>query len=88
MSEWQPIETAPKDGTVVDLWLDYGGRGLDYGGRGCRKMDCKWRSSVDEGDPSTYGWFSYEKLDYDVGYDWSMFSGEPTHWMPRPEPPK
>ena len=25
MSEWQPIETAPDDGTVVDLWIVAGG---------------------------------------------------------------
>lgn len=29
MSEWQPIETAPKDGTTIDLWLQAGERIAD-----------------------------------------------------------
>ena len=30
MSDWQPIETAPRDGSGVLLALDYGGRGYRY----------------------------------------------------------
>ena len=40
---WRPIETAPKDGTVVDLWSC------------CRLTDCRWESSPYAGDIS-WGW--------------------------------
>lgn len=33
---WHPIDTAPKDGTEIDLWL------VDETGDGCRKPDCYW----------------------------------------------
>lgn len=29
MSAWQPIETAPRDGTVIDLWHHAGVMGDD-----------------------------------------------------------
>lgn len=41
---WQPIETAPKDGTEVDLW-----GGSDAGERAARAPDCQWRRG---------GWYS------------------------------
>lgn len=87
MSEWQPIETAPKDGSPVLLFLkkavdrNYSVRGICdfhaigfwlYGG---------WKS-IEVEDCGTMGgeltgWMS----------DWVSLDLEPSHWMPLPEPP-
>lgn len=68
---WQPIETAPKDGTSVLLLF-----------KGCA-IEALWEC-VDSGDwesglqPSYY-WSSK--------FDWFDDGTEPTHWMPLPNPP-
>ena len=84
-NQWQPIETAPKDGTPVDLWCG-----------GSRRTDCEWREPTDReywvhgsDEPSdgeqTIGaeprWFSAD--------GWPMgFGDKHTHWMPLPQPPE
>jgi hypothetical protein len=77
--EWQPIETAPKDGTEVILGWDMASVWIVRNGWFHDGND--WRGF----DLDDVGWWSYrhsvtqEKLE---GYD------TPTHWMPLPEPPK
>lgn len=69
--DWQPIETAPKDGTVVDLW----------GGE--RLADCRFFCPYDEDDDEERRWYQrYAESD-----SWFYIDCEPTHWMLRPEPP-
>ena len=72
MSEWQPIETAPKDGEEVLLWL---------GAPWCRVEKALWfnpwkawvtEAPGDGADTERYG----------IG------SLVPTHWMPLPQPPE
>jgi len=38
-SKWQPIETAPKDGTAVDLWVKSGDGKMRW-----RIPDCWWHT--------------------------------------------
>lgn len=75
MSEWQPIATAPTDGTEILLWL----RGEMY-----RPVEIGyWLQRKTKKAKS--GWRSVEHpyfLDGPEGF------GEPTHWMPLPSPPK
>jgi hypothetical protein len=77
MSEWKPIETAPKDGTSIDLWGFFEPK--DYvshypAGRWTNMVwqENAWRlpSVFSDGRPGD-----------------SMAHITFTHWMPLPEPP-
>lgn len=71
--QWQPIETAPKDGTPVDLWCSP--RGLSAGGG--RTPDCWY---------SIGKWWRYDEK---YGDDQCRVEvGNATHWIPLPEPPQ
>ena len=72
MTDWQPIETAPKDGTNILAWPCSDGWGDEYFPYVVQWVDANeyhegmWREAAGE----KYDWFN------------------PTHWMPLPEPPK
>lgn len=71
MSDWQPIETAPRDYTHILIWDSD------------RAMVARWGySDLFDREPKEwiYGDCSGEYNDYQV-------IDSPTHWMPLPEPP-
>lgn len=77
MSEWKTIDSAPKDGTVVLLFCpkSWDSEGVRVGW---------WCTSPAEHNFDDSGWYDDESASHDV----SDLYGEPTHWMPLPEPPK
>lgn len=69
---WQPIETAPKDGTWVDLWC---GERDGYPAGRFENMSFRggeWRHPSFFSHSDSYG---------------TPLAAMPTHWMPLPEPP-
>lgn len=80
---WQPIETAPKDGTEVLVFVD------------CATVPIIRLASWDDGEEweeygatsreDATGWWSYENS---VSAEKLEGAVEPTHWMPAPEPPE
>lgn len=79
---WQPIETAPKDGTWILVW----------GGK--TDEDLEWWDEKDRNRPVTARWSPSEFnrsahwrfASYDGGY-FGDFDEDPTHWQPLPELP-
>lgn len=69
---WQPIETAPKDGTLIDLWMPGEGR----------LADCYWST---DGDEEAY-WFQRYAESGSAFSIWNI-DNKPSHWMPKPEAP-
>lgn len=89
---WQPIETAPKDGTVIDLWVTHTEKSLsqkqDYAPVQYRVPDCRW---CDGGPLDKAGWYSVScGYGGDIGpveYNNPFRCQVATHWMPLPQPP-
>lgn len=73
---WQPIETAPKDGTPVLLWWR-DERDVEWWACG------SWRQFGD----GSRGWCG-ESFHASEEKSWTRLLGQhPTHWMPLPSPP-
>jgi len=70
--QWQPIETAPKDGSQIDLWCE--GKLSSE-----RRPFCYWGELSDLSGKEGEGWMGVYRPYEDF---------TPTHWMPLPEPPK
>lgn len=83
MSEWQDIQTAPKDGTeIIGCFSnDYGyqDKPTQYGPWTIRWDGREWVSS----------WDGYRVISSqtDFGESYHDPDIEPTHWMPLPTPP-
>jgi hypothetical protein len=88
MSKWQPIKTAPKDGTPILVGLQDGEWSYDFGywwAATASVMIAIW-------SPSYFAWLppNGEAVpDYSGGYltEAKPLDPAPTYWMPLPEPP-
>lgn len=72
--KWQPIETAPKDGSVFLAWFPW------YGGN---VEKCRWDTQRFAKRPNPYFAPDSERW---LGVRPAR-ENQPTHWMPLPDPP-
>lgn len=71
MTDWEPIETAPKDGRLLLLCCDYGPDGLEM---------CIAHACISVAPGGRFGPFVWRTI-RDGGH---IAERIPTHWMPLP----
>jgi hypothetical protein len=82
MSEWQDISTAPRDGTVIDVWL-----GDTDGVFSPEQVDIDFYCT--KGTRRSPGWaWANNKFRPCAGLPGLTVFVQPTHWMPLLPPPK
>ena len=76
MSDWQPIETAPRDGQLFDVWLgDANQEDVEFYCTPGTRRSVRWSWSKGKFRPS-------------IGLFIMPTFVLPTHWMPLPPPPE
>lgn len=75
MSEWQPIDTAPKDGTTIVCWDVYA----------IEPYTAHWYSASGRFVPV---WDGGAVLEYQSDFGTEYKSCDPTHWQPLPVQPE
>lgn len=83
MSEWQPIETAPKDGSTFLICCAGDGRFEGFGSYEVGRYDPYMTQEFEEVEGGLF------KKVMRSSYDWSGFNNfhSATHWIPLPAPP-
>lgn len=86
--EWQPIDSAPTDGTEVLLYFPAHPRTHD--GYPCEAAMRHGRYVIMTGDDANEGkWIGpySDGFDIELSHTTGDPYAKPTHWMPRPSPP-
>lgn len=89
--EWQPIETAPKDGSRVLCWAPGWDNPTFLIWKHNRRLDRPKYGHLSQDEET---WLEARLADYFGDpdemddYELALVSGGPTHWMPLPELPQ
>ena|SRR3990167_3521283 len=85
MSEWQPIETAPKDGTEILVYYEFATVPIVHIARWDDDRFDQWEGERFASKADKIGWWSY--VETSVSQHKLDEFNTPTHWMPLPAPP-